>query len=106
MPKTFVVQKAKGAVDPSTATRWFKKLHLGCKKLNDKARLDRFNTMKGTDTSLSHCKELRSNTDTTLILDRDTTLILDREARSDTLILGRMHKHCTVPEQSIQILWF
>ena len=44
-PKSFVVQKVKGAVDYSTVTRWFKKFPLDCKNLEDQAKSSRPKSM-------------------------------------------------------------
>ena len=39
--KNICCMKSEGIVDHSTITRWFKKFFLGCKNLNDQARLGR-----------------------------------------------------------------
>ena len=42
------------AIDQSTISRWFKKFYLGCKNLNNKARLSITKTMDSEDCALNH----------------------------------------------------
>ena len=44
-PKTFVVRKGEGIVDPRRVTRWLKKFHACCRKLNNRAMSGRPKTV-------------------------------------------------------------